>query len=77
MVEFIAAKDNAAATTNPYLKVALVDKTEEVKELALLYAKDSPWETRVFKDLEDARIWIDEHSKKFSNNALAHVHRRI
>ena len=60
-VKQIAYMDKAAATTNPFVKVAIAADHEVAKELTNLYAKyaeDSPWETRIFETIEEAKKWI-------------------
>jgi len=64
-VELFAAMDRAAAGSNPYLHIAIVAKTEEIKELASLYAANSPWVTKFFENMDDCRSWINEQMKKF------------
>jgi len=47
------------------MHLAVVAKTTEVKALVSLYVANSPWETKVFENIENARIWINEKIKKF------------
>jgi len=59
-----AAIDTVAAKSNPYMHLAVVAKTKEIKELVSIYVTNSPWETKVFENIEDARIRIKEKIKK-------------
>ena len=58
----IAAYDRAAALSNPRVKVAVVAKITAIKFLTALYDAEnikSPWETRMFDSVEQARSWVD------------------
>jgi hypothetical protein len=61
----IVAMDTIAALSNPYLNAAMVANTPEIKKVASLYATNSPWDSKVFNNIEDARTWIKEKMKKF------------
>ena len=59
----VAAYDKAAALSNPRVKVAIVAKNTSIKTLTELYDAantGSPWETRVFESVAEARAWVDE-----------------
>lgn len=60
-VEEIAAIDDAAAISNPHIRVALVAATPEFVELVNQYAGSTMklYPTRVFSSLDEARIWLD------------------
>lgn len=61
----IAAYDRAASLSNPRVKVAVVARINAIKSLTELYDAEnlrSPWETRVFETLQQARDWIDNLS---------------
>lgn len=60
-VEEIAAIDDAAAISNPHIRVALVAATPEFVELATQYAGATMkiYPTRIFSSLDEARIWLD------------------
>ena len=56
----IAVQHKAAAITNPNIKTAIVIKDSN-KEIALSFAsffKDSSWEVKIFRDLNEARNWV-------------------
>ncbi|RLC10285.1 MAG: hypothetical protein DRI57_20635 [Deltaproteobacteria bacterium] len=60
LVEKIAAMNMGAAYTNPRVKVAIVAVKDQIRSLANLYAsisRTSPWKTRIFDNLSDARLW--------------------
>jgi hypothetical protein len=57
----IAAYDRAASLSNPFVKVAVVAKITAIKALTVLYDAEnikSPWETRIFDTVDQARAWI-------------------
>ena len=57
----MAAYDKAAALSNPRVKVAIVATIPAIKTLTELYEAaniESPWETRVFDSIADARAWV-------------------
>jgi hypothetical protein len=59
----IAAYDRAAALSNPRVRVAVVASNKAIKTLTQLYNAEntsSPWETRLFDSLQEARTWVDE-----------------
>lgn len=56
----VAAYDRAAALSNPRVRVAVITDLTAIKSLTRLYDAEnikSPWETEIFTDIEDARIW--------------------
>lgn len=59
-VEEIAAIDDAAAISNPHIRVALVAATPDFIELANQYAGSTLkiYPTRVFSSLDEARSWL-------------------
>jgi len=60
-IEKVAAMDFAASKTNAHIKVALTATDENITALSYLYESEtaeSPWEIRVFRDLEKARQWV-------------------
>jgi len=56
--EIIGAKDIGMSQRNPFLKIAVIGKSEKLKKLVSLYSEHSPFETRLFENLKDARSWI-------------------
>jgi len=55
------AIDNAAARTNPDIRIALVTVDQIVKDLIGIYIEQmesSPYETRIFATLDEARRWL-------------------
>ena len=57
----IAAYDEAAAITNPYVKVAVVATDRAAQELSSFYdneSAESPWKTMLFNTVDEARLWI-------------------
>ena len=61
-VREIAALDAAAAATNPRMKVAIISDSETVDTGAAAYKADnaeSPWETEIFRTLDEARRWVE------------------
>lgn len=59
-LEKIAVMDMGAAYTNPRVKVAIVAVEDQIRRLAELYAsisRTSSWETIIFDNLSDARLW--------------------
>ncbi len=59
----IAAYDRAAALSNPRVKIAVVSRINSVTALARLYHAEniqSPWETRLFETLQEARDWVSQ-----------------
>ena len=61
-VQEIAALDGAAARTNPRIRIAVVTDLPEVMATAKAYADDplTPFVTRVFASMEEARRWVRE-----------------
>jgi hypothetical protein len=59
----IAHLDIAAARSNPRVKVAILTNKPGGKLLSDTYDKysagKSPWETKLFSNIEDARNWLD------------------
>ncbi len=58
----IAAYDEAASLSNPYVKVAVVATSESAKALSIFYdneSSESPWETMLFDTVNEARFWIN------------------
>ena len=56
----IAALDTAAAKTNPRINVAIIATKDIVETIINLYEAEmlsSPWETRVFKNMDEALSW--------------------
>lgn len=60
-VEEIAAIDDAAAISNPHIRVALVAATPDFIELANQYAGATMkiYPTRIFSSLDEARSWLN------------------
>jgi len=60
-VDYVAAIDNAAAVSNPHIRIAVITSNPEIIALATQYA-ESPmnvYPTRIFATLADARSWLD------------------
>lgn len=60
-VDYVAAIDNAAAVSNPHIRIAVITSNPEIIALARQYA-ESPmnvYPTRIFATLADARSWLD------------------
>jgi len=60
-VDYVAAIDNAAAVSNPHIRIAVITSNPEIIALARQYA-ESPmnvYPTRIFATLADARAWLD------------------
>ena len=60
-IKIIAAIDKAASLSNPNIKIAIVATRKVIQYLAILYCdltEDSPYQTRVFTNIEEAREWI-------------------
>lgn len=60
-VKKIAYLDNAAAKSNPRIRVAIVAQRESIEKYAALvegYSGYSHWETEVFENLGEARAWL-------------------
>lgn len=58
----MAAYDRAAARSNPSVKVAVIAHIATIKSLTTLYDAEnqqSPWETRMFDTVEEARFWTE------------------
>ena len=58
----VAAYDRAAALSNPRVKVAVIAQSTAIKSLTTLYDAEnieSPWETRLFDTLDQARSWAE------------------
>lgn len=61
-VKIVAFMDGAAAMSNPNCRVAIVSPNNNKIPLANYYtqlSKNSPWQTRVFQTVEQAREWIN------------------
>jgi hypothetical protein len=57
----IAAIDQAAALSNPNIRVAVVATDQQIHALAQLYAAQQPtYPTAIFHELDTARLWIRE-----------------
>ena len=54
----IQGMDEAAAMSNPHLKIAFIANTEETRKIAEFYGADSPWECGIFETVEEARSWL-------------------
>ncbi|MBN2565367.1 MAG: hypothetical protein JXB46_06620 [Candidatus Eisenbacteria bacterium] len=53
--------DREHAARNPNIKVAIVVSAAYARGMANMYslaAAESPWETRVFESIDDAREWL-------------------
>ncbi|MEJ2142238.1 MAG: hypothetical protein P8Y24_07760 [Gammaproteobacteria bacterium] len=62
-IKIIAAIDIAAALSNPHIYIAQVATDPQIEKLNELYssvAGKSPYPTKVFNNLEDARKWLEE-----------------
>ena len=60
-VSKIAAHDRAAALSNSSMKVALVAAEEMIQTFANLYEGEmfeSPWESRMFTSMDEAKQWV-------------------
>ncbi len=60
-IRIIAAIDKAAALSNPDIMVAIVATEQAIQEMAALYCDlsiDSPYPTRMFTGLDEAREWL-------------------
>lgn len=56
----VAACDQAAAMSNPNIKVAVVASGQNLETLAMIYKeqlRDSPWQVGVFNNVEAAQGW--------------------
>jgi len=61
LVQRIAAIDNAAAKSNPNVKIAVVTRIESLGSLASFYSlelSDSSWVCEIFETEEAAREWL-------------------
>lgn len=57
----LAACDEAAAISNPNVRIAVVATKAEAKALSYFYDDEStasPWETKLFASVRDARAWL-------------------
>lgn len=57
----LASMDRAAADINPDIKIAIVVTIPTIKTLASLYGDlmgHSPYPSKIFSNLEEARIWV-------------------
>ena len=62
-IQKIMVTDNAAAKSNPNLKIALILTLEPLLEWANLYCeymKDSPYTCAIFDNIPDAKKWISK-----------------
>lgn len=62
-IEKVAALDFAASKTNAHVKVALAATDENITALSYLYESEtakSPWEIRVFQNVDEARAWVEQ-----------------
>lgn len=62
-IKVIAAIDAAAALSNPDIKIAQVATNPQIEKLNEIYSSisgQSPYPTKVFNNVEDARRWIKE-----------------
>lgn len=62
-IKIIAAIDTAAALSNSDIKIAQLATDPQIAALNVLYSEaagSSPYPTKVFHTLEDARKWIEE-----------------
>jgi hypothetical protein len=63
----ISAKDTKASKINPNMLIAVVGKKDVIFGLARMweaFSYDSPFETMVFRKMEDAQQWIREKLHK-------------
>jgi len=60
-VDYVAAIDNAAAVSNPNIRIAVITSSPEIIALATQYAESSlnVYPTRIFATLADARAWLE------------------
>jgi hypothetical protein len=61
-MKMLANQDKRASIKNPNMKVALVSISPLIYGLCRMYEAfygDGPWETMVFKSLDEAEKWID------------------
>ncbi len=57
----IAYLDQAAAKSNPRIKVAIVSPVETIRAMMEVYAKYSmanPWQTKLFDSIDEAEAWL-------------------
>lgn len=62
-ISTIVAVDNAAAITNPNIKIAIVSTYEEFLSWVELYVesmKGTPLECQIFADIDSAYRWVSE-----------------
>ena len=62
-IKRLVVTDNAAAKSNPNLKIALILTLEPLLEWANLYCeymKDSPYICEIFDNISDARKWVSK-----------------
>ena len=59
-IEYVAALDKAAASTNRDIKVAIVATDQSIIEAARRYAESqlNSYPTRLFSDMISARAWV-------------------
>ena len=58
----IAYLDMASTPTNPNIKLAIVASHDVMKKMSGLYAEYmelSPWETKIFDTVEEAKQWLN------------------
>ena len=62
----LAALDRAAALSNPHIKIAIVATEPTIQMFANLYGdlmESSPYTSKVFTDLDEAKIWASLKNK--------------
>lgn len=66
-IQIIAAIDKVASQSNPNIQIAIVATEQGIQDMASLYqgfSGDSPFETKIFLIVDDARDWLGHHCKK-------------
>jgi len=66
-IEELAIQDKKASEVNPNMFIAIVGEEDLVYGLSRMweaFAHDSPFETMVFRKMEDAQQWIREKLQK-------------
>ncbi|MDY6951895.1 MAG: hypothetical protein SWE60_10300 [Thermodesulfobacteriota bacterium] len=66
-IEELAIEDKEASAVNPNMLIALVGRKDLIYGLSRMweaFTDDSPFETMVFRKMEDAQQWIKEKLQK-------------
>jgi len=63
-INIIAATDNAAAISNPSIKIAIVSTHDPLLAWIKHYCeimKDAPFECKIFDNINDTYKWVSDH----------------